>query len=289
MITGDTWIKWFYTDGSLAVCLVGDLLYGDMDKIPGLDDHMEEVADLRLALQKNVMKMAKENHFPTTEGWIPFIRKGTRKPIDVIFQGLSEKLSAHHGMDETYFLWNLTKGTSIESPLNKVSMMAFNITQPLFPETDRSIYQQDSKDAFLYTRRSVETICSQVIRMSTEDSVTDDDATGSSNNKYLNSEAVQMLDNVPVVTDPEDSRFVTGGVFIIPTENDRGEMLAVWATSGPPDFPSIFAPEGTCYGTTGVIKWRDIVVSPDDQKVVEKWIQSKTENIDLESKNYESD
>lgn len=288
MITGDTWIKWLYTDGALAVCPVGDLLYGDMDKIPGFDEHMGEVADLCLALQKNVMKMAKENHFPTTEGWILFIRKGIRKPIDVIFQGLSEKLSAHHGMDETYFLWNLTKGTSIASPIKK-PLTNDEVTQPLFPETDRSIYQQESKDAFLYTRRSVETICAQVIRMGADVRPEEDDSTNSNDNKYLNSEAIQMLDNVPVVTDPEDSRFVTGGVFIIPTENDRGEMLAIWAVPGPPDFSPSFAPEGTCYGTTGVIKWRDIVVNPDDQKVVEKWIQSKTENIDLESKNYESD
>lgn len=275
MITGDTWIKWLYTDNTLTVCPVGNLLYGDMDKIPGFDDHMGEVADLRLALQKNVIKMAKENHFPTTEGWIPFIRKGTRKPIDVIFQGLSEKLSAHHGMDETYFLWNLTKGTSIESPINKMSMMSFNITQPLFPETDRDTYQQESKDAFLYTRRSVETICSQVIRMGADAKSGGDDGTDSKG-KYLYSEAVQMLDNVPVVTDPEDSRFITGGVFIIPTDDDKGEMLAVWAVPGSPDFSPVFAPEGTCYGTTGVINWRDIVINPDDQKVVESWIQSKS-------------
>lgn len=276
MITGDTWIEWLYTDDTPTVCPVGDLLYGDMDKIPGFDDHMEEVSDLRLALQKNVMKMAKENHFPVTEGWIPFIRKGTRKPIDVIFQSLSEKLSAHHGMDETYFLWNLTKGTSIESPLNKASMMAYNITQPLFPETDRDTYQQESKDAFLYTRRSIETICSQVIRMDTDASSEEDSSANSSKDKYLDSEASQMLDNVPVVTDPEDRCFVTGGVFIIPTEDDKGEMLAVWAVPGPPDFSPVFAPEGTCYGTTGVINWRDIVTNPDEQKTVENWIQSKS-------------
>jgi len=272
MITGDTWIKWLYTDDTLTVCPVGDLLYGDMDKIPGFDDHMGEIADLRLALQKNIIKMAKENHFPVTEGWIPLIKKGTRKSIDVIFEGLSEKLSAHHGMDETYFLLNLTKGTSIESPLNKMSMMAFNITQPLFPETDRSVYQQESKDAFLYTRRSIETICSQVIRMDTDASSEEDSSANSSKDKYLDSEASQMLDNVPVVTDPEDSRFVTGGVFIIPTEDDKGEMLAVWAVPGPP----VLAPEGTCYGTTGVINWRDIVTNPDEQKTVENWIQSKS-------------
>lgn len=272
MITGDTWIKWLYTDGVLAVCPVRDLLYGDMDKIPSFDDHMGEVADLRLALQKNVIKMAKENHFPVTEGWIPFIRKGTRKPIDVIFQGLSEKLSAHHGTDETYFLWNLTKGTSIESPLKK-PLPSEDVTQPLFPETDRDTYQQESKDAFLYTMRSVETICSQVIRMSADVSSEED---SSADNKYLDSEASQMLDNVPVVTDPEDSRFVTGGVFIIPTEDDKGEMLAVWAVPGPPDFSPAFAPKGTCYGTTGIIKWRDIVVNPDEQKLVEKWIQAKS-------------
>lgn len=276
MITGGTWIEWLYTDDTLTVCPVGDLLYGEMDKIPGYDDHMGEVADLRLALQKNIINMAKENHFPTTEGWIPFIRKGIRKPIDVIFQGLSEKLSAHHGMDETYFLWNLTKGTSIESPLNKESIMSFNITQPLFPEADRSVYQQESKDTFLYTRRSVETICSQVIRMGTDVRPKEDGSTDSNENKYLDSESIQMLDDVPVVTDPEDSRFFTGGVFIIPTEDDKGEMLAIWAVPGPPDFSPVFAPEGTCYGTTGVINWRDIVVNPDDQKVVENWIQSKS-------------
>lgn len=276
MITGDTWIKWLYTDDTLTVCPIGDLLYGDMDKIPGFDDHMGEVADLRLALQKNVMKMAKENHFPTTEGWIPFIRKGTRKPIDVIFQGLSEKLSAHHGMDERYFLWNLTKGTSIESPLKK-PLPSEDVTQPLFPETERDTYQQESKDAFLYTRRSVETICSQVIRMGTDAASSEENGSAdSSKDKYLDSEASQMLDNVTVVTDPEDSRFVTGGVFIIPTEDDKGEMLAIWAVPGPPDFSPVFAPEGTCYGTTGVINWRDIVVNSDDQKVVEKWIQSKS-------------
>lgn len=276
MITGDTWIKWLYTDGVLAVCPVRDLLYGDMDKIPSFDDHMGEVADLRLALQKNIIKMAKENHFPVTEGWIPLIKKGTRKSIDVIFEGLSEKLSAHHGMDETYFLWNLTKGTSIESPLNKTSMMAFNITQPLFPETDRDKYQQESKDAFLYTRRSIETICAQVVRMGTDAASSEENGSAdSSKDKYLDSEAAQMLDSVPVVTDPEDSRFVTGGVFIIPTEDDKGEMLAVWAVPGPPDFSAVFAPEGTCYGTTGVINWRDIVTNPDEQKLVEKWIQAK--------------
>lgn len=276
MITGDTWIKWLYTDDTFTVCSIGDLLYGDMDKIPGFDDHMGEVADLRLALQKNVIKISKENHYPTTEGWIPFIRKGIRKPIDVIFQGLSEKLSAHHGMDETYFLWNLTKGTSIESPLSKASMMSFNITQPLFPEADRSVYQQESKDAFLYIKRSVETICSQIIRMGTGVSSEEDVSADSSKNKYLDSEAAQMLDNVPVVTDPEDSRFITGGVFIIPTEDDKGEMLAIWAVPGPPDFSPVFAPEGTCYGTTGVINWREVVVNSDEQKVVEKWIQSKS-------------
>ena len=154
-------------------------------------------------------------------------------------------------------------------------MMAFNITQPLFPETDRSVYQQESKDAFLYTRRSVETICSQVIRMGADVKSEGDDGTDNNKSKYLDSEASQMLDNVPVVTDPEDSRFVTGGVFIIPTEDDKGEMLVVWAVPGPPDFSLVFAPEGTCYGTTGVINWRDIVINPDEQKVVEKWIQSK--------------
>lgn len=275
MITGDTWIKWLYTDGVLVVCPVRDLLYGARDKIPGFDDHMGEFADLRLALQKNVMKIAKENHFPVTEGWIPFIRKGTRKPIDVIFQGLSEKLSTHHSTDETYFLWNLTKGTSIASPLKK-PLPSEDVTQPLFPETDRSAYQQESKDAFLYTRRSVETICAQVIRMGADAISEEDSSADSSKNKYLDSEAAQMLDNVPIVTDPEDSRFVTGGVFIIPTEDDKGEMLAVWAVPGPPGFSPVFAPEGTCYGTTGVINWRDIVVNPDDQKVVENWIQSKS-------------
>ena len=287
MITGDTWIKWFYTDGTPVVCPVRDLLYGDMDRIPGFDDHMGEVADLRLVLQKNIMKMAKENHFPTTEGYIPLIRKGIRKPIDVIFQGLSEKLSTHHGTDETYFLWNLTKGTSIASPIKK-PLPSENVTQPLFPETDRSVYQQESKDAFLYTRRSVETICSQVIRMST-DADPEEDGSDRSESKYLDSEAIQMLDNVPVVTDPEDSRFVTGGVFIIPTEDDKGEMLAIWAVPGPPDFSPVFAPKGTCYGTTGVINWRDIVVNPDDQKLVEKWIQSKAKSINLENKDYKNE
>lgn len=288
MITGDTWIKWLYTDNTLTVCPVGDLLYGDMEKIPGFDDHMGEVTDLRLALQKNVMKMAKENHFPVTEGWIPFIMKGTRKPIDVIFEGLSEKLSTHHGTDETYFLWNLTKGTSIASPIKK-PFTNDKVTQPLFLETDRDTYQQESKDAFLYTRRSVETICAQVIRMSVDVEPEEDDNTNSSKNKYLDFETKQMLDNVPVVTDPEDSCFITGGVFIIPTEDNKGEMLAVWAVPGPPNFSPVFASEGTCYGTTGVINWRDIVVNPDDQEVIEKWIQSKAKIINLEDKDYKNE
>ena len=116
--------------------------------------------------------------------------------------------------------------------------------------------------------------------MSTEVSPEEDSSADSSKNKYLDSEAAQMLDNFPVVTDPKDSRFVTGGVFIIPTEDDKGEMLAVWAVPGPPDFSPVFAPEGTCYGTTGVINWRDIITNPDDQKAVEKWIQSKNNNED---------